>query len=215
MELRDALAQISEIRLRMARTEVFRGYRAAPACFSGILAVAVASVQATLIPDVAAHVEVYVGLWVGVAAVSALTAGLTMRVHYRRSPAPLEKSTAWLAAEQFLPAVVVGGLLTFALLRFAPQSLWLLPALWQLLYSLALFASCRLLPRAVVGVAFFYLVTGILCVVLASGEHAFSPWAMGLPFGVGQLLAAAVLYLSLERSDESIQETEGNDGCTG
>jgi hypothetical protein len=31
-----------------------------------------------------------------------------------------------------------------------------------------------------------------------------SPWAMGVPFGVGQLLAAAVLYWTLERNhDES------------
>lgn len=204
MELRDALAQISEIRMRMARTEVFRGYRAAPACFSGVLALAAASVQTALIPDPAAHPSAYVGLWVGVAAISALTALLTMLVHYRRSPAPssaLEKPTAWLAAEQLLPAVVVGGVLTIALLRFAPQSLWLLPALWQLLYSLALFASCRLLPRAVVGVAILYLTAGILCVVFARGEHAFSPWAMGLPFGIGQLVTAAVLYWSLERSD--------------
>ena len=36
---------------------------------------------------------------------------------------------------------------------------------------------------------------------LARGEHAFSPWVMGLPFGVGQLLAGAVLYWTLERND--------------
>jgi hypothetical protein len=35
--------------------------------------------------------------------------------------------------------------------------------------------------------------------VLARGLHAFSPWAMGLTFGIGQLLAAAVLYWNLER----------------
>ena len=35
--------------------------------------------------------------------------------------------------------------------------------------------------------------------VLARGLSAFSPWAMGLTFGVGQLLAAAVLYWNLER----------------
>ena len=35
MELREALTQITEIRLQMARTEVFRGYRAIPAAFSG------------------------------------------------------------------------------------------------------------------------------------------------------------------------------------
>ena len=38
MELREALTQITEIRLQMARTEVFRGYRAVPAAFSGAVA---------------------------------------------------------------------------------------------------------------------------------------------------------------------------------
>jgi hypothetical protein len=36
--------------------------------------------------------------------------------------------------------------------------------------------------------------------VLARGTHMFSPWAMALTFGVGQLLAAAVLYWNLERN---------------
>ena len=35
MELREALTQITEIRLQLARTEVFRGYRAMPVAFSG------------------------------------------------------------------------------------------------------------------------------------------------------------------------------------
>jgi hypothetical protein len=34
---------------------------------------------------------------------------------------------------------------------------------------------------------------------LGQGEAALSPWAMGLPFGAGQMLAAAVLYRTLER----------------
>ncbi len=42
--------------------------------------------------------------------------------------------------------------------------------------------------------AVFYLASGLACLALARGELAFSPWAMGLPFGAGQLLAAAVLY---------------------
>ncbi len=38
---------------------------------------------------------------------------------------------------------------------------------------------------------------------MAQGEHALSPWAMGLPFGVGQLAAAAVLYRTLERNHDA------------
>ena len=51
MELRDALTQISEIRHQMARTEVFRGYRALPVAFSGVLAVLAALAQRFWIAD--------------------------------------------------------------------------------------------------------------------------------------------------------------------
>ena len=75
----------------------------------------------------------------------------------------------------------------------------MLPGLWQVVYSLGIFASCRLLPRATFWVAVFYLGTGLAVLTLGHGDAALSPWAMGLPFGVGQLLAAAVLYRTLER----------------
>jgi hypothetical protein len=77
--------------------------------------------------------------------------------------------------------------------------LWLLPGLWQIFFALGIFASARLLPRPLIGAAVFYLMTGLLCVICARGEHALSPWAMGLPFGIGQLGIAALLYWTLER----------------
>ena len=50
MDLHDALTQISEIRRQVARTEVFRGYRAVPVAFSGLLAIGVAVYQAAFLP---------------------------------------------------------------------------------------------------------------------------------------------------------------------
>ncbi len=49
MELREALTQITEIRLQLARTEVFRGYRAMPVAFSGGVAMLAALIQAVTI----------------------------------------------------------------------------------------------------------------------------------------------------------------------
>jgi hypothetical protein len=47
------------------------------------------------------------------------------------------------------------------------------------------------------------LLTGLGCLALA-GDRALSPWAMGLPFGVGQLLVAMVLLLNRsEDGDEA------------
>ena len=78
-----------------------------------------------------------------------------------------------------------------------------MPGLWQLLFSLGVFASFRLLPPATVWVALFYLASGTVCLTLR--EAALSPWAMGVPFGAGQLLAAAILYWALERNDGELR----------
>jgi hypothetical protein len=202
MELRDALTQISEIRQQMARTEVFRGYRAMPVAFSGVLAVAAALFQAAFIPDPSRQVTAYLTLWVATAAVSALLAGAEMAMRAWNSTSPLTREMTALAVEQFVPCVVAGGLLTAVLCRFAPEGLWMLPGLWQILFSLGVFASCRLLPRATFGVATFYLAAGLVVLATSHGDAALSPWAMGLPFGAGQWLAAAVLYRTLECSDD-------------
>jgi hypothetical protein len=59
------------------------------------------------------------------------------------------------------------------------------------------------LPKATFWIGVFYMTAGVLCLLWARDSFAFSPWAMGVPFGVGQLLSAAILYWTLERkSDE-------------
>ena len=93
--------------------------------------------------------------------------------------------------------------MTLVIVQSAPASVWMLPGLWQLFYSLGIFATCRLLPRSMSAVAVFYALSGLVTLTLAQGEWALSPLAMGIPFGVGQLLAAAVLYRTLERDHDA------------
>ncbi len=201
MELREALTQIYEIRQQVERTECFRGYRAVPVAFSGVLALACAVIQSVWIPDPASQIWAYLGLWVGVALISMVITGMEMLWRCRHATSPLTEVTTQLAVAQFLPAVVAGGLLMIVLAVFSPKNLWMLPGLWSMFFSLGIFASYRLLPRATFWVALFYLVAGLVCLAVAQNEYAFSPWAMGIPFGVGQLLAAATLYWTLERND--------------
>jgi hypothetical protein len=201
MELREAMTQISEIRLQLARTEVFRGLRALPVAMSGLLALGAAGFQAAWVSRPAEHLSAYLTLWIGAAVISAVAAGTEMGLRWRAATSPWAREKTWLAVEQFLPCLAAGGLLTFVIVRFSPEVAWMLPGLWQILFSLGIFASCRLLPRAIFGVAVFYLASGLASLALARGELAFSPWAMGLPFGTGQLLAAAVLYRTLECPD--------------
>lgn len=203
MDLHDALSQISEIRHQMARTELFRGYRAAPVAASGALAVLAAVAQQVWIPDPSRDLANYVTLWVGAAILSTLLSGLRIAARRRVDNSALSREVTRLALEQFAPCLLAGGLLTVVIARSRPEYLEMLPGLWQILFSLGVFASCRLLPRATWAVAAFYLATGLIC--LSLGSSALSPWAMGLPFGVGQLLAASVLYWNLERGDDKSQ----------
>jgi hypothetical protein len=69
----------------------------------------------------------------------------------------------------------------------------MLPGLWELVFSLGVFASCRFLPRQMFAVGVWYLAAGLFCLTVGSTTRALSPWSMGVPFGVGQLLVAAVL----------------------
>jgi len=126
-----------------------------------------------------------------------VAAGLEMAIRARRSERWTREIT-WQAVEQFLPSLIAGALTTFVLVRCAEGSAWMLPGLWSIFFGLGIFASCRLLPRAMFGVGMFYLIAGLADLALAQGEWALSPWAMGLPFGLGQPLAAAVLYRTLE-----------------
>jgi len=202
MELREALSQISEIRSQMARAETFRGYRSVTVGFSGLLALIGAAVQSICIPRPARHIEAYLGLWIGIATVSVIVCGTEMVIRARRATLPLTRQITLLAVEQFVPCIVAGALTTFVLVQFAGQSLWMLPGLWSIIFSLGVFASCRLLPRQTFWVASWYLVAGVGALALGQGEAAFSPWAMAATFGVGQLTAAVVLYAALERKHE-------------
>lgn len=202
MELHEALTQITQIRAQMARSEVFRGFRAVPVAMSGLLALGAAGLQRAWIADPSRQISSYLALWVGVALVSLAATGTEMVLRSRRSSSALRREITWLTIEQFLPSVVAGALITFVIVSSAPQSLWMLPGLWQVLFSLGIFASYRLLPRPIFWVAVFYMACGILCLASADAAITLGPLAMGLPFGVGQLAAAAVLYWTLERSHE-------------
>ena len=195
MELRDALDQIAEIRQQMARAQVFRGYRAATTAFSALMAVAAAAVQRVWLP---ANDFGVLWLWLAAAGVSLAVVGSEMVVRFRRSESPLQREMTLMAVEQFAPCLVAGALVTVAIVDYAGGSFGLLPALWCTLFGLGVFASRRVLPRGTFLVGAWYLLAGLLC-ARYRGELHFAT-LMAAAFGGGQLLAAGVLYWTLERS---------------
>ena len=194
MELRDALDQIAEIRQQMARAQVFRGYRAATTAFSALMAMAAAAVQRAYLPGDSFGV---LYLWLAAAGISLAVVGTEMFVRFRRSDSPLQREMTLMAVEQFAPCLVGGALLTVAIAEWAGHSFALLPAIWCTLFGLGVFASRRVLPRGTFLVGAWYLLAGLLCARYRR-EIDFAT-QMATAFGGGQLLAAGVLYWTLER----------------
>lgn len=203
MQLDEALRQISDIRQHMARSELFRGYRAATVAFSGIAGLSAAALQARWVPSPELDLPRYLALWLGVAAASLIVAGTGVCRRAWRAGPGLTRQHALVAVEHFLPCVIVGGLLTLCIYRNAPHAAWMLPGLWSLIYGLGVFASYRLLPRPTFWVGAYYILCGLGCLSWGQGKNVLSPWQMGISFGGGQLLGAAVLYWTLERADAS------------
>jgi hypothetical protein len=202
-DLHKALGDISSIRRQMARSTEFRGYGPATLATTSAFAVVAAVGQARWLPDPADGISLYLSIWIAAAVLSAVLTGTQMYTRARRMHSGLSQEMIRMAVEQFMPAAGAGALITVVLVRCASATLWMLPGIWQIIFSLGVFASCRFLPRPMVAVGAWYLLTGLACLSLGDAR-AFSPWAMGIPFGVGQLLVAAVLLFTTQ---ESIDET--------
>jgi hypothetical protein len=201
-DLNKALGDISSIRMQMARSTSFRGYGPATRASTGFLAVAAAIAQALWLPNPELHVPVYLKTWISTAIVSAALIGVEMFARTQRIHTGMADKMIWMAVEQFLPSAVAGGLITIVLVRYVPAVIWMLPGMWQVIFALGVFSSCRFLPRPIIAAGVWYLSSGLFCISLGDAR-AFSPWAMGIPFGAGQLLVAGIL---LSRSREDANE---------
>jgi hypothetical protein len=195
-DLDKALAEIQSIRSQVARTVEFRGYGPSTLALTGVFAALAAVAQSAWIRSPTTDFGLYLALWVGAAILSVVVVGIETVARSQRVHSGLAQEMIQAAVEQFLPAGIAGALLTAAVSRFAPESLWMLPALWQIVFALGVFASGRFLPRAMLLVGGWYLASGAASMGLARGEHALSPWAMGAPFCIGQLLMAAIIQLT-------------------
>ena len=145
----------------------------------GIAAVGVVAMIAALVARVRPTVEWRVGTWVATAAACiALSMAATAR-KARRSEVSMVSGPAQKLALAFSPAMIVGALLTAALLRIGANEL--LPGVWLLLYGTAVVAggafSVRIIP--VMGLCFIILGAAALFAPPSLGE-----WLMVAGFGL-------------------------------
>jgi hypothetical protein len=202
-DLNKALVDISSMRRQMARSTEFRGYGPATLAGTAGFAVLAATAQSFWVRDPANQIGTYLGIWIWTAAVSAALIGIQMHTRSRRIHSGLADEMIRTAVEQFLPSAIAGALLTIVLVRWVPHALWMVPGMWQIIFSLGVFSSCRFLPRPMIAAGAWYLLTGLACIALGD-TRALSPWAMGIPYGVGQLLVATILLLNSKDGVDAI-----------
>jgi hypothetical protein len=200
-DLRQALAEINAIRTQVARDTQFRGYGPVSIAASGVLALSVAALQSRFSRE-GFEFPAFLSVWVVTAATTVVMTAIETIFRSRRVHSGLANQMLYAAVEQFLPAVIIGILLTVVVMRVAPRDDWMLPGLWQLMFSLGIFASCRFLPRPMMAVAVWYLVCGLTCLTFESEAKVISPWIMGIPFGLGQLGVAGVLRFCFDGSGD-------------
>jgi hypothetical protein len=198
-ELDRALLDINFVRGHIARTTQFKGYGPLTLAATGLFALGVAALEAQLPGRFHARPLEFIAIWSATAAVAVILIGMEAVVRSRRLHVGMAAEMLQSAIEQFLPAVTAGVLIAFALARWSPGSLWMLPGLWQIVFSLGVFSTARILPRAVVIVGIWYLGCGLACLALGQSDP-FSPWSMGIPFGGGQLLVACILQMGRRSS---------------
>jgi hypothetical protein len=198
-DLDKALADIASIRHQIAAGTVFQGYGPLTLSLTGGLALVTATAQSLWLGDPKDAPLVFLAGWIATALVATGLVGSEMLARSRRHHSGLANELIFSAVERFMPASAAGALLALVICRFAPEATWMLPGLWQILVGVGLFASVHVLPKAVVYGAAWYLVAGLVALMIAADNgRVLSPWTMGLPFAVGQVLLAAILHLASE-----------------
>lgn len=199
MQLQHALLEIAEIRERITATQVFRGYRAHGAAVSAVLAFLMAGLQPWILSEPTRHLQAYVLFWSAVAGLSVAANALDLLVRWLRDSTGREGARTLTALRALAPPLLTGGLATAVIALKAPDVGWMLPAVWGILFAQGVFASAPLLPRGTWWIGAYYVVASLFVLTWGREGHALAGWTMAITFGVGQSLAAGMLYFSLER----------------
>jgi hypothetical protein len=200
-DLNKALGDISSIRRQLAHSTEFRGYGPATLAATGVFAMVASVAQGIWLPDPVRHVSAYVALWIATAVLSAALTGVQMLTRSRRIHSSLSDEMIRMAVEQFLPSVGAGLLLTIVLLHYVPSAAWMIPGMWQVIFSLGVLSSCRFLPRPMIAAGLWYLLTGLSCIAMGD-SRALSPWSMGVSYGMGQILVAVILLRTASEDED-------------
>jgi hypothetical protein len=201
MDLPRALGQLADIHQQIAKGEVYRGYRSLPVAASGLMGLAAAWAQT---PALGVSDPVgFVLYWTVIAACAGFVGASEIIYNYVVHDDRAARRRTARVVGQFLPSVLAGVIITASFVHLSAALVPVLPGLWAICFGLGTFASRPYLPRASGWVALFYYAAGVALLWIARGPEPLRAWWVGGTFGVGQLMAALVLYWNLERTPRS------------
>ncbi|MBB6144039.1 hypothetical protein HNQ77_001991 [Silvibacterium bohemicum] len=198
-DLNRALADIRNIRRQVAETTEFHGYGPLTLSATAGFALLAGAIQSHYLPEPAAHPAQYVALWLSTGVISAALIAAQMLTRVNRLHSSMADEIVRAAVAQFLPAGITGVILPLVLLHITKDVFWMLPGLWQIIFSLGVFASCRTLPRPMLLAGSWFLLTGMASVSLGD-VRALAPATMADSYAVGMALVAAIHYLSARKA---------------
>ncbi len=186
MDVARAIADLDEVRSRLAAVQRFRGLSGPAAVASGIAALASGIVQFAILPHPATTADAarYVAIWIACLAFALAVNYGALAMWLVRNWSSRARTELRTAAIAVTPAVVAGGAFTAALL--ARNEIGMLPGTWALCYALGLLASRAMLPRGTSSVALAFAAIGA-ALLFAPGTNALVWWVMPLTFGLGQI----------------------------
>ena len=201
MKLDEALQQLDAITAAAERADRFDGLRWFPTALTSVVGLGAAIIQRDLMARSADPESVFVGLWLVVSAIALAIVLSDMALRYFRDPTARARRMTIEVLGRLAPSIVVGGALTIIISLTARQVIWMLPGLWSVLLGLGIFAASSLIPKRLQTVGIWYIGCGLAVLMLATGEHALSPWAMAIPFAGGQSFAAWLMYCVANETD--------------
>jgi len=192
MEVSRALADLEEVRTRLAAVQRFRGLSGGAAFASGVAAIGSGLIQLGAVPQpfTASDGTRYLAIWIACLACSlAVNYGAIVLwlVRHWSVRSRVELKTVGMT---ILPSIVAGGLFTAVFI--ARGELGLLPGMWCLCYALGLIASRAMAPPGIGWIAALFAASGA-ALLFAPGSNALAWWVMPATFGIGQLIIGVLV----------------------
>lgn len=197
-DLNQALLDIRSIRRQVAQATEFRGYGPLTLFSTAVLAVLAGAAQAHWVSEPADHPVQYVALWLTTGVFCAALIATQMLTRAKRLHSGLADQMIRMAVAQFLPAGFAGAVIPFVLLRVTHDVFWMLPGLWQIIFSLGVFASCRCLPKPMLLAGGWFFLTGFVCLALGD-TRALAPGMMSGAYAIGMMFVAVIHYFSARK----------------